>query len=102
MNKIVLCLLLFSFVLIGIGFVAASADSSHGNAPSFHDDKLTSDCSTECLKYIDTPHLQKDCKNSMGSSGYRPGIDDPWGNDHPLRPDNPWGPSNPWGPKALQ
>ena len=29
MNNIVLCLLLFSFVLIGIGFVAASADSIH-------------------------------------------------------------------------
>ena len=90
MNNIVLCLLLFSFVLIGIGFVAASADSGHGNASAFHGDKIASGCSTECLKYIDTPHLQKDCKNSMGSSGYWPGIDDPWG------------PSNPWGSKALQ
>lgn len=90
MNKIVLCLLLFSFVLIGIGFVAASADSGHGNASAFHGDKIASGCSTVCLKYIDTPHLQKDCKNSMGSSGYGPGIDDPCG------------PSNPWGPKALQ
>ena len=62
MNKIVLCLLLFSFVLIGIGFVAASADSSHGNASAFHEDKLAFDCSTASLKYIDTPHLQKDCK----------------------------------------
>ena len=62
MNKIVLCLLLFSFVLIGIGFVAASADSGHGNASAFHGDKIASGCSTECLKYIDTPHLQKDCK----------------------------------------
>lgn len=74
MNKIVLCLLLFSFVLIGIGFVAASADSGHGNASAFHGDKIASGCSTECLKYIDTPHLQKDCKNSMGSSGYRQGY----------------------------
>ena len=79
MNKIVLCLLLFSFVLIGIGFVAASADSGHGNASAFHGDKIASGCSTECLKYIDTPHLQKDCKNSRGSSEYRPGIDDSWG-----------------------
>ena len=63
MIMIIACLLFISIVLIGLGLVAANADSGNASSYIFHEDMLNSDGSSLDSHYVNSLYLQKDSKN---------------------------------------